>query len=1062
MVKSIKGLIVASSTLALIFSTSTLWGGTTGKISGSVVDEASGAPLIGANVVIVGTSMGAAADVEGDYFIINIPPGTYEVAVSMIGYQAVQQTGVIVRIDHTTPVDFELSSTVLQAEAVTVTAEREIVKMDQSSSTISASYEEIQAVPILKDITDYMALQAGFSGNQIRGGGMDETEFMMDGLVVVDNRTNQPMMLVNLSSVQELNIVTGGFNAEYGNVRSGLINVVTKEGSPTRYNASVDLRYTPPYQKHRGPSVFDPENYRLRPYLDPDVAFVGTANGGWDANERRSNLSFAGWNDSSYSYHLGMTPEQAQQRFIWEHLVEGKPEWNIPSAESLGQTPRTYADIPEFNYDLSVGGPVPILNRFLDDLSFFLSHRTNRETYAGPAPTEDDDGYFQEQNTQLKFTASVTPTINLTLEGLYNEAHSYSIGGGLLRGGANIGNVYWVGTGSPAEERRSMLGLGVDHVLSPNTYYSFRLAYTTSEVEINAWDEIRYRSPDTVRWFGDVAVTELPYGYVHDRTLAFVTEGFMGGEGPHRRDNSGVNTTNIRFDLTSQINKYHEIKTGFTYVMDEITEKSMRDVYVQPAMTNPTDWAHSPFRMGAYLQDKLEFEGMIANIGIRMDYNNPNTEWYTVDRYSKYFSNRYRDVFEEEAPKERAEGKLKISPRIGISHPISEDAKLFFNYGHFYSMPGSSQMYRISYGNPSSQGVTGLGNPNADLPKTISYELGVDYDISNSILVQLKGYYKDVTNQTSGIRYINFDESVNYTTYENNNYEDVRGLEIRVDKRMGRWVTGWANYDYMVQTSGDIGRSAHYEDPYRELLEGQQDPDQERPLPRPTMRANLTLKTPGDFGPSVGGVSLIGGWNFSFLYTWRSGSYMTWDPLNTYLLENNLQWKPTENADLRISKNFRLMNSNISVFADISNVFDLRHLSGGFGGSEGSTADRNAYMNSLHLPMYKDEDYKDLDYWSETDLETDIRYPVHPKGFDEFEIEVNGDITDQIPDWWDGTAVYDAGDDRTTLTSVAREFDDKLGDRVSDDKPYINMPNVKYNWYNNAVRHITFGLRVSF
>ncbi len=214
--------------ITLLLCPAMLWAGITGKISGRVADAETGDPLPGANVIIVGTMLGAAADAEGDYFVINIPPGTYNVEATMIGYQGVTMTGVLVSTDNTTPLDFGLNSTAIELETVMVTAEREVISMDQSASVITATAEEIADIPGMIDISDFIALQAGIEGDIIRGGSLDQTAFMMDGLLVVDNRTNQPMMMVNLSAVKEISIIKGGFQAEYGNVRSGLINVVTK------------------------------------------------------------------------------------------------------------------------------------------------------------------------------------------------------------------------------------------------------------------------------------------------------------------------------------------------------------------------------------------------------------------------------------------------------------------------------------------------------------------------------------------------------------------------------------------------------------------------------------------------------------------------------------------------------------------------------------------------------------------------------------------------------------------------------------------------------------------
>lgn len=223
---------------------SNAFSGTTGKIAGKITDAASGEPLVGVNVVIQGTKMGAATDAEGDYFIVNIPPGAYTLVASMVGYQTVNKTDIRVSVDRTVTTDFALTAQVVEAAGVVVVAEREVIAMDRSASAISLVAKDIAELPRAVSMQQVVNLQVGVDFDPttrgysspaeitVRGGGRGQTELMVDGLTMVDNHSNRPIMMVNLSSIQEINIVKGGFNAEYGNVRSGLVNIVTKDGTP--------------------------------------------------------------------------------------------------------------------------------------------------------------------------------------------------------------------------------------------------------------------------------------------------------------------------------------------------------------------------------------------------------------------------------------------------------------------------------------------------------------------------------------------------------------------------------------------------------------------------------------------------------------------------------------------------------------------------------------------------------------------------------------------------------------------------------------------------------------
>ncbi len=1013
--------IFAILTFTLLFGTP-LWAGITGKIAGTITDSETGEPLPGANVVVVGTSLGAATDTEGNYFILNLRPDVYSIEASMMGYSRIVKTDVRVSTDHTTVIDFALNAAAVEGTEVVVVAEREIVKKDVSSSQIVADVEQVDAVPMVRDIEQYINMQAGIENDLIRGGGLDQTQFMVDGLVVVDNRTNRPLMSVNLSTMQEISIIKGGFNAEYGNVRSGLINVVTKDPDPGRYHGSIDFRISPSHLKHSGASIFNPDNFYLRPYLDPGVMWVGTQNGTWDAKKQSQNLEFMGWN--AYSEKLlsdddptnDRTPEECRDLFLWNHTIEG--------SAALGQKEREYGTRPDWNGDFSFTGGVPIIGKKLGNLAFMVSHKENWEEFA--LPTSRD--YFQDRNSSLKLTSRLSPSMKLSVEGIYGETktvanrreggtdNDYVTNGmDILNSPALFGSgtsgyfiEWWPSALVHFDIYTSMIGLTFDHVLSPKTFYNVRVSNVTVRNNASGWTEADMRDTTTVRYFGNTPVDERPYGFWigTGQPIAQQDGTFYNAIGGGHRDYGKVNSTNVKFDLTSQVNTYNQVKVGVDFTYDDLHTHFERNRFESSWEDYKIIWDHNPYRLGAYIQDKLEFEGMIANIGVRLDYNEPNTDWYLTDPYSDYFTNRLRDQLTTNAPKERAKGHLKISPRLGVSHPISENVKLFFSYGHFYSMPSSTRMYELYWGRASDP-IRRIGNPSADLPRTVAYELGVEYNIADMFLLHLNGFYKDVTNQLNDITYTNYSGSVNYTTQGNNNYEDIRGFEVRLERSFGTWITGWLNYHYQVRTNGFLGRNAYYEDPRLQLVQGLVDPNIDRIQIRPYARANVQLRSPSDWGPAVGAAKPFGDIVVSPVLFWHAGAYETWNPLILDGVQNNIQWRPTWTVDMRFSKRFNLAGTNFELFADVNNLFNQQYIhSKGFFDSQ----DRRDYLESLHLPMYADA------------------------AFDGLRDEENG--------------LYIAGDDNP-------------GDVKSDDKPYINMPNRDFLTYRD-MRSYFFGVRIDF
>jgi len=227
----------------ILLLVNSLFAGTTGKIVGQIVDSGSEESLIGVNVYLDGTSLGATTDLEGYYLILNIPPGKYTLVADYIGYQVEKRNGVSVSIDLTTTENFTLLTQTLELEeAIIVQAERPLLQKDITSSQSLVSAEEISVLPV-NEIYEVIQLQAGVTtdtdgGIHIRGGRTEEINYQINGVANRDAYDNSVGVEIDNSSIQELQVISGTFNAEYGDAMSGIINVVTKEGSKT-YKGSI-------------------------------------------------------------------------------------------------------------------------------------------------------------------------------------------------------------------------------------------------------------------------------------------------------------------------------------------------------------------------------------------------------------------------------------------------------------------------------------------------------------------------------------------------------------------------------------------------------------------------------------------------------------------------------------------------------------------------------------------------------------------------------------------------------------------------------------------------------
>jgi len=236
--------------LVMIFIFPTLLpAGTTGKIVGKVVDKKNNEPLIGVNIFITGTTLGATTDLEGSYFILNIPPGTYNLEAQYIGYSTVKIQDVKVNIDLTTKMDFGMQESVVElAEEIVVLAERALVVKDLTASTATVNSSEIQALPIT-EISEALALQAGYINGHVRGGRSGEVAYWIDGVPVTDAYDGQQVVDVNKDMVEQLQFISGAFNAEYGQAMSGIVNITTKEPS-NKFGGNLTLYAGDYYSTH--------------------------------------------------------------------------------------------------------------------------------------------------------------------------------------------------------------------------------------------------------------------------------------------------------------------------------------------------------------------------------------------------------------------------------------------------------------------------------------------------------------------------------------------------------------------------------------------------------------------------------------------------------------------------------------------------------------------------------------------------------------------------------------------------------------------------------------------
>ena len=958
----------------LCFATMVYSQASKGKISGHVVDGDTNKPLPGVNVVIVGTTMGAATYVDGSYFILNIPPGTYSVRASLMGFTTQTKTNVVVYVGRTTEIDFSLKETVLEGEEIVVTAEKELIRKDVSSSVSNVASEMIEMVPAV-NLEDFMKNIVGISedmmGLVIRGGHEDEIGMTIDGFTTQDDRNNRPYTQINMAMVEEIEVLTGGFNAEYGNARSGILNVVTKQPSD-RYIGSVDYKHSPAALKHFGPNAWSNDDWwdwgRFQHFEanrsdETYTNFLGQQVYSWydengdDIDRNKDGVpDFWGWER-------------------WSKLPQNKDKLSAEAAKELWDYQHRpevlhYGDDADYIFEASFGGPIlpkelikdtPILSK----LSFFGGYREEFSAY----PWQLCKPGVTEKVGQLNFRYTVNPNMYFTVSGILsrtnaagisnNDEHTYVksddyILSQNIKFGEDASLIYAVDNNSNIVDwERNSIGIKFDHTISPSTFYEIKLQGQFNDYNAHPTTGVE-KNPDgtpkdvffLVNTKGDtIGYPSFPEGYYFPENLetgkdqnGYALYGLPDGR---TFDDSWMNSISLKASITSQINKNNQIKAGFDFTYSDIHEHRWA-VGVDSLGTGLRDdnmYDVTPKHGAIYIQDKMEYMGFILNVGLRYDFYIPESPWYDIVNYPYWPDGANtlttRDsvyVFRSEYPRRDVPVKWHLSPRIGVAHPISENSKLYFNYGHFTQIPNSHALYWNQFG--TLEFLEGIGNAWMELPVTVAYEIGYEQNLFNLFTLNMSGFYKDIRSDPVRVG-IDIAPVYGYKGFTDSQYRDIRGFEIRLDRRFGKYVTGFASFEHLYETIGyTSGKDIAPLDPVRnQELVAAEASNRARQVWQPViqLKSYLSLHTPEKYGPELrylGALSRpLGGWVFNLSYVYKPGKKFHYDPegkIESHVL--NMQWKAFQNFDLKVEKKLtKVKGMQLSLYLDVYNVFNNKN-----------------------------------------------------------------------------------------------------------------------------------------
>lgn len=859
---------VALLLLTLFLCNGIMKAGQTGKLQGTITDKNTGETLIGVNVIIEGTTLGASTDETGFYYITRIPPGEYKVKISMVGYQSIVYEQIRIMSDVTSELDVQLIPSDFEMESIYVVAKEPVVQKDRTSTNISIDGTTIADELRAQDVDEILELQAGITVGtdgafHVRGGRTGGTVYQIDGISLTNPFDRSLAGNLEVENVQELQAMLGTFDAEYGNASDAVIKINTKDGGD-RYK----LKFT-----------YESPMLNSSPYHKADWNLNRDDIKGLPTEQKNQYLDAVRKPDGSSAYeHVSVLDDKYADKYVLVNM--------------LG----TMA--------MNVSGPVPLLN----DIKFVASGRFRNED--SPLPF----GYNMYRNASLKLTYPITSSF--IIRGSYDWSqnfyqsydHQYKYWRWFDSGLDTLGR-----SGSyPMNKHLSNRQLlSIRHVLSKDSYYDLSFARIS--------DYESYMVPDRYVKYDEETGDLIESNYKTRLYVDGIDGNFWYGDVRYWRKTKSTQYI-AKGNLESQVTKHNLVRAGFVYKQHEIFRHSIG----MPPRSRIEFFTFEPYEIAAYVQDKIEYDFMILKLGLRFDYFDPKASEYPdlsniLETVTTDGTTDYKTV--DKVP---VDPHYQFSPRIGLAHPISDATSVHFAYGHFFQIPRFYDLYRNDALRDILANDALVGNPGLKPEKTVSYEVGLQQELTPDWGLNITAYSKDITNLISSFYYF---VGRDYTIFTNMDFAKVQGIDITLDKRFNDNYSFRLTYSLMYAEGNESDPTEGYSS-YREE-DAHLRPNRNYPLDfdqRHKINSVLTVKFPESFGPTIFGFHPFENLNISGILTVGSG--LPYTPTSAeedtdIVPEPNSARRPwTSNLDLKISRTFSTSYFDLTAFVDIENVFD--------------------------------------------------------------------------------------------------------------------------------------------
>lgn len=894
-----KPLLYLSFTL-LLFLSSVSFAGETGKIAGKITDSVTKEPLIGANVMLIAkwvdgekqpSSMlyGASSDLNGEYFILNIPPGLYDVKVSYVGYKMRIVTKVAVDVDKTTTVDFSLETEEIKTNEVTVVAfSPKTVEPDVTATKQVYNMRDVQSIAGVADISDILQLQADVVDDHFRGGRVGESQYLLSGGSIVNPLSNSRAFNPIVTGLQQVEVYTSGFSAEYGNAQSGVVNMMVREGGDT-WNTRVEGAVIPPYYKTWHGSPYSANNLYFYNTLALTEAWLAE-------NPTQPGRPLY---DAGYGFGGVYLPE----RNVWppnpltrEDSLFVARFGQIAWMQSVRDIGRDYNNTPDIRLDFTTGGPIA------KNLKMFFAGRINSVAPIVPLTHSD---------TEVQMMSNFTYQMNKTNKFSFRFIHDQN-----AKGYLNSSWLRWMfdRTFYVTQRKNStqQYSISWNHIFNAATVFDVKFnilnSFSQDNIELLKEGEFVDEYSNGTNW--------TDYTGPSNHTMTKLTDD---------RGDQRVYSYDLNGSILSQVTRSNLVKAGIQFTYYDLLVDQERNISTEGSYRK-INFHALPFEGGIYIQDKMEFSGFIANIGLRFDFYNFNTNYYS-DIYSPLRNPNYdpskpyleRGQYYDPSLAATTETTIytRLQPRVGFSFPLSTTTVFHLNYGSFTQRPTFNEVFfsQVTMFNE----IEVLGNPRLRPENTRSYDIGLEQAFPFGMKLDVGAYYKDVTDLVESAYFYDEQQSV-YRTFINRDYADIKGFSVNIEQTVGQ-VRGYLRYNYESAT----GKSSNALDAPVTFFENPPVGQEAIELPDPEdvymdydrthkLVANIRYLTPTE-------LAIIGDMSFSLTYRFLSGRPYTWDETGKGLKYNKRT--PDENdLRMRIEKRFSFASTKFTIYLEGFNLLN--------------------------------------------------------------------------------------------------------------------------------------------